>query len=90
MYLLSPLVLSVRLCGKGFISLQREQLCQMLVAAQFCGYHHPLDILSSSLLQVHFYFPSAYSWGLFYFPFKPRPIWHQGAEKREIKTCNLI
>lgn len=90
MCFVSPLVLSVRLCGNGFISLQREQLCQMLVGAQFYGYHCPLENLSPNPLQISFYFPSEYSWVLFYFVFKPSWIWHQRAKKREIKTYNLI
>lgn len=64
---LFPLVLSLRLCGNGIISLQREQLCQMLVSALICSYHCPLDILSSNFLQVHLCFPSKYSWVLFCF-----------------------
>lgn len=35
-------------------------------------------------------FASASSWVLFHFAFKPSPLWHREAEKREIKTCNLI
>lgn len=62
----------------------------MLVCAQFYGFHCPLENLSPNPLQINFYFPSEYSWGLFYFVFKPSLIWHRRAEKREIKTCDLI
>lgn len=77
MCFVSPLVLSVRLYGNGFISLQRATLPN----AGVCS------VLWFSLSSWK---SSEYSWVLFYFVFKPSLIWHRRAEKREIKTCDLI